>query len=118
MQVCGYRRKMISCRSCGISASSRRTLQVSSLCCAIFAGGNIRSYSVLFVYMFSPHFNIPQERNALRNNFIGSVFFYILSGTLILSRVRMFLRTSLTHRHRYILAALRPLSSQLTRQAL
>ena len=117
MQVCGYRRKMISCRSCGIGASSRRTLQVSSLCCANVEGGRIRSYGVLFVYMLSPHFNIPQEHNALRNNFIGSVF-YILSGTLILSRVRMFLRTSLTHRHRYILAALRSLSSQLTRQAL
>ena len=49
--------------------------------------------------------------------FFDSVF-YILSGTLILSSVRMFLRTSLTHRHRYILAALRSLSSQLTRQAL
>ena len=23
----------------------------------------------------TPHFNIPQERKALRNNFIGSVFF-------------------------------------------
>ena len=59
------------------------------------------------------------RRNAepLRNDFFDSVF-YILSGTLILSRVRMFLRTSLTHRHRYILAALRSLSSQFTRQAL
>lgn len=108
---------MLSCRSCGIGASSRRTLQVSYLCCANVAGGNIRSYSVLFVYMLSPHFNIPQERKALRNN-LSVLFFYILSGTLILSRVRMFLRTSLTHRHRYILAALRFLSSQLTRQAL
>jgi hypothetical protein len=66
---------MISCRSRGSGASSRRTLQVSYLYCAIFAGGNIRSYSLLFVYMLSPHFNIPQERKALRNNFIGSVFF-------------------------------------------
>lgn len=59
------------------------------------------------------------RRNAvpLRNDFL-ILFFYILSGTLILSRVRMFLRTSLTHRHRYILAALKFLSSQLTRQAL
>lgn len=59
------------------------------------------------------------RRNAgpLRNDFL-ILFFYILSGTLILSSVRMFLRTSLTHRHRYILAALRSLSSQLTRQAL
>ena len=59
------------------------------------------------------------RRNAvpLRNDFL-ILFFYILSGTLILSSVRMFLRTSLTHRHRYILAALKFLSSQLTRQAL
>ena len=28
--------------------------------------------------MLSPHFNIPQERNALRNNFIGSVFLHSL----------------------------------------
>lgn len=117
MQVCGYRRKMISCRSCGIGASSRRTLQVSYLYCANVEGGNIRSYSVFLFICFLRI--LIFRRNARPCGIILSVlFFYILSGTLILSRVRMFLRTSLTHRHRYILAALRSLSSQLTRQAL
>ena len=69
---------MISRRSCGIGTSSRRTLQVSYLYCSNVEGVNILSYIVLFVYMLSPHFNIPQERKALRNNFIGSVFLHSL----------------------------------------
>ena len=55
--------------------------------------------------------------NAVSRDFNG-LRDHIDSGTVIFSIVKIFLSTSLTHRQRYILAALRSLSSQLTRQEL
>ena len=68
---------MISCRSCGIGASSRRTLQVSSLCCANVAGGSIHSYGVLFVYCFLRI--LIFRRSAMPCGIILSVLFFLHS---------------------------------------
>jgi hypothetical protein len=73
---------MISCRSRGSGASSRRTLQMHANKIVIISRvDDTRLYNrsiTAFCRLYAgktPHFNIPQERKALRNNFIGSVFF-------------------------------------------
>ena len=106
MQVCGYRR-----RNDFVPLTRQRCVESPHPTIARLQPYAACMQEKLRILIF--------RRNAgpLRNDFL-ILFFYILSGTLILSRVRMFLRTSLTHRHRYILAALKFLSSQLTRQAL